>query len=166
MENDKNLGFNAHVSSQEDVKKMYKKIQKISKADQLSIMKREIKLKKLLFCELPPDYPLFRQYNIAPDLMFNNSLALHVVEESNQESVSVEDIYEITESLLLPMSKLPNMILCSNWIKIIRLLNLNRKIDCKYCLRNNYFQKQYVNQFCINFEKIRKALNHHIITNN
>ena len=64
-----------------------------------------MKLKKLLFCELPPDCPLFRQYNIAPDLMFNNLLALHVVEESNQESVSVEDIYEITESLSLPMSK-------------------------------------------------------------
>ena len=56
----KNLGFNAPVSSQEDVKKMYKKIQKLSKEDQLSIMKREIKLTKLLFCELPPDYPLFR----------------------------------------------------------------------------------------------------------
>ena len=84
-------------------------------------MRIKIKLKKLLFSELPPDYLLFGQYNIAPDLMFNNSLALHVVEESNQKSVSVEDIYEITESLLLPMSKLPSMILCSNLIKIIRL---------------------------------------------
>ena len=84
-------------------------------------MRRKIKLRKLLFSELPPDYLLFGQYNIAQDLMFNNSLALHVVEESNQESVSVEDIYEITESLLLPMFKLSNMILCSNWVKIIRL---------------------------------------------
>ena len=49
--------------------------------------------------------------------MFNNSLGLVVVDESNQESVSVEDIYEITESLLLPMSKLPNMILCSTGLK-------------------------------------------------
>ena len=84
-------------------------------------MRRKIKLKKLLFSELPPDNLLFGQYNIASDFMFNNSLALHVVEESNQESVSVEDIYEITESLLLPMFKLSNIILCSNWVKIIRL---------------------------------------------
>ena len=84
-------------------------------------MRIKIKLKILLFSELSPDYLLFGQYNIAPDLMFNNSLALHVVEESNQESVSVEDIYEITESLLLPMFKLSNIILCSNWVKIIRL---------------------------------------------
>ena len=55
-------------------------------------MRRKIKLKKLLFSELPPDYLFFGQYNVAPDLMFNNSLALHVVEESNQKSVSVEDI--------------------------------------------------------------------------
>ena len=77
-------------------------------------MRIKIKLKKLLFFELPPDYLLFGQFNIAPDFMFNNSLSLHVVEESNQESVSVEDIYEITESLLLLISKLPNMILYSN----------------------------------------------------
>ena len=82
LENDKHLGFNAPVSSQEDVK-MYKKVQRLNKEDKLFMMKKEIKLKKLLFCELPPDYPLFRQYNIAPDLMFNNLLALHVVEESN-----------------------------------------------------------------------------------
>ena len=30
--------------------------------------------------------------------MFNNSLALHVVEESNQESISVKNIHEITKS--------------------------------------------------------------------
>ena len=105
LENNKNLGFNAPVSSQEDVKKMFKKIQKLSKEVQLSIMKREIKLKKLLFCELPPDYPLFRQYNIAPNFMFNNLLALHVVEESNQESISVKNIYEITKSLSFPVSE-------------------------------------------------------------
>ena len=37
--------------------------------------------------------------------MFQNLLALHAVEESNQESVSVEDIYNITESLTLPVRK-------------------------------------------------------------
>ena len=68
-------------------------------------MRRKIKLKKLLLSELPPDYLLFGQYNIAPDLMFNNLLALHVVEESNQESISVKNIYEITKSLSFPMSE-------------------------------------------------------------
>ena len=35
--------------------------------------------------------------------MFNNLLALHVVEESNQESISVKNIYEITKSLSFPV---------------------------------------------------------------
>ena len=39
--------------------------------------------------------------------MFQNLLALHAVDESNQESVSVEDIYDITESLTLPVKNLP-----------------------------------------------------------
>ena len=37
--------------------------------------------------------------------MFNNLLALHVVEESNQESISVKNIYEITKSLSFPVSE-------------------------------------------------------------
>ena len=37
--------------------------------------------------------------------MLKNLLALHVAKESNQETISIEDIYDITESLLLPASK-------------------------------------------------------------
>ena len=37
--------------------------------------------------------------------MFHNLLALHTVDESNQESVSVEDIYDITEFLTIPVIK-------------------------------------------------------------
>ena len=105
LENGRQLGFNAPVSSQDDVNKMYNKIQKLSEPDQVAIMRREIKLKKLLFSELPSDYPLFKQYNITAKLMYKNLLALHAVDESNQESISVEDIYMVTESLTLPMGK-------------------------------------------------------------
>lgn len=105
LENGRRLGFNAPVSSQDDVYKMYNKLQKLGEQDQLSIMRREIKFKKLLFSELPSNYPLFKQYNITAKTMFQNLLALHAVEESNQESVSVEDIYNITESLTLPVRK-------------------------------------------------------------
>lgn len=105
LENGRRLGFNAPVSSQEDVNMMYSKIQKLNEQDQLSIMRREIKFKKFFFSELPPDYPLFKQYNITAKLMLQNLLALHVVENNNQESISVEDIYEVTESLILPMAK-------------------------------------------------------------
>lgn len=105
LENGRRLGFNAPVSSQNDVYKMYNKIQKLAEPDQLSIMRREIKFKKLLFSELPANYPLFKQYNITAKHMFQNLLALHAVDESNQESVSVEDIYDITESLTLPVKK-------------------------------------------------------------
>ena len=84
---------------------LYNKIQKLSEQDQLSIMRREIKLKKLLFSDLPTDYPLFKQYNITAKIMYQNLLALHVVEDMNQVSISVEDIYEVTECLTLPMGK-------------------------------------------------------------
>ena len=81
---------------------MFNKIKKLSEQDQLSIMQREVKFKKLLFSELPSDYPLLKQYNVNFKVMFTNLL---VVEENNQVTVSVEDIYEITEHLTLPTSK-------------------------------------------------------------
>lgn len=84
---------------------MYNKIQKLNEQDQLLIMRREVKFKKLLFSELPSDYPLFKQYNITAKLMYQNLLALHVVDKSNQASILVEDIYEVTECLTLPMGK-------------------------------------------------------------
>merc|ERR1711946_42642 len=54
---------------------MFNKIQKLGEHDQLSIMRREIKLKKILFSELPSNYPLFKQYNITANNMFQNLLA-------------------------------------------------------------------------------------------
>ena len=93
------------VYLQDDVYMMFNKIKKLSEQDQLSIMQREVKFKKLLFFELPSDYPLLKQYNVTANIMFTNLLALHVVEENNQVTVSVEDIYEITENLTLPISK-------------------------------------------------------------
>ena len=105
LENGRCLGYNAPVSLQDDVYMMFNKIKKLNEQDQLSIMQREVKFKKLLFFELPSDYPLLKQYNVTANIMFTNLLALHVVEENNQVTVSVEDIYEITENLTLPTSK-------------------------------------------------------------
>ena len=48
-DNGKKFKYNALVSSQEDVNTMYNKIQKLSEQDQQSILRREIKFKKLLF---------------------------------------------------------------------------------------------------------------------
>ena len=92
MENGKRFKYNAPVSSQEDVNKMYNKIQRLSEQDQLSIMRREVKFKKLLFSDLPSDFKLFRQHNISAKIMYQNLLQLHAVDESNQETIFVEDI--------------------------------------------------------------------------
>ena len=98
MDNGRRFKYNSPVSSQEDVNKMYNKIQKLSEQDQLSIMRREVKFKKLLFSDLPSDFKLFRQHNISAKVMYQNLLQLHAVDESNQEIISVEDIYEITDT--------------------------------------------------------------------
>ena len=95
MENGKRFKYNAPVSSQEDVNKMYNKIQRLSEQDQLSIMRREVKFKKLLFSDLPSDFKLFRQHNISAKIMYQNLLQLHAVDESNQETISIEDINQI-----------------------------------------------------------------------
>ena len=62
-------------------------------------MRREIKFKKQTFSELLPDFVLFMQYNISAKQMYQNLLALHSVDACNQGVISVEDIYEITNSL-------------------------------------------------------------------
>ena len=98
-ENGKSFKYNAPVSSQESVNKMYNKIQKLSEQDQLSILRREVKFKKLLFSDLPSTFSLFKQYNISAKVMYQNLLKLHAVDEVNQETISVEDIYEITDTL-------------------------------------------------------------------
>ena len=99
LENGKRFKYDSPVSSQNDVNKLFTRIQKLNEQDQLSIMRREIKFKKLIFSELPSDFVLFKQNNISAKQMYQNSLALHSVVACNQEVISVEDIYEITDSL-------------------------------------------------------------------
>ena len=78
---------------------MYNKIQKLSDQDQQSILRREIKFKKLLFSDLPSNFSLFKQYNIPAKVMYQNLLKFHAVDEVNKETISVEDIYKITDRL-------------------------------------------------------------------
>ena len=91
--------YNAPVSSQEDVNKLYSQIHKHSEQDQLAVMRREIKFKRVVFSELPNDFVLFKQYNISAKQMYQNLLALHSVDAAHQEVVSVEDIFAITDSM-------------------------------------------------------------------
>ena len=104
VENDKKFKYDSPVLSQNDVNKMFTKIQKLNEQDQLSVMRRKIKLKKLIFSDLPSDFILLKQYNNTAKQMFQNLLALHAVDPSNQETITVEDIYEVTDSLsMLPL---------------------------------------------------------------
>ena len=106
IEHGKKFKYNSPVSSIDDVNLLFTKIQKLNEKDQLTIMRREVKLKKLMFLELPADFVLFKQFNISAKNMYENLLGLHSVESCNQEVISVEDIYEITDSLNnLPLGK-------------------------------------------------------------
>ena len=67
--------------------------------NKLSLMRKEIKVKKLIFSELPNDSFLFKQYNISSTKMYQNLLELHAVDSANQETITVEDIYEGTNVL-------------------------------------------------------------------
>ena len=46
-------------SSQAEVKKCYDRIKKLSEQDQLSILRKEVKLKKVMFSEMPSDFVYF-----------------------------------------------------------------------------------------------------------
>ena len=50
--------------------KLYSQIHKHSEQDQLAVMRREIKFKKVVFSELPNDFVLFKQYNISAKQMY------------------------------------------------------------------------------------------------
>ena len=89
----------APLSSQAEVKKCYDRIKKLSEQDQLAILRREVKLKKTLFSEMPSDFVYFKQYNITAKQMYKNLLALHMVDPSDQEIITVEDIYVASESV-------------------------------------------------------------------
>ena len=62
-------------------------------------MRKKFKVKKLVFSELPADFVLFKQNNISASKMYQNLLALYTVNPANQETVSVKDIYEVTDGL-------------------------------------------------------------------
>ena len=51
-----------------------------------------------MFSEMSSDFVYFKQYNITPKQMYENLLTLHTVDPSNQENITVEDIYVASES--------------------------------------------------------------------
>ena len=87
------------MTLQDDVNLMFAKIQKFSEQDKLSLMRKEIKVKNLLFSESPCDFVLFKQYNISFIKMYQNLLGLHAVDSANKKTITVEDIYEVTNVL-------------------------------------------------------------------
>ena len=95
MENGREFKYNAPVSSQEDVNKLFSQIHKHSEQDQLAVMRREIKFKKVVFSELPNDFVLFKQYNISAKQMYQNLLALHSIDAAHQVIVFIKDIFAI-----------------------------------------------------------------------
>ena len=99
MQNGTKHKYIAPLSSQSEVKKCYDRIKKLSEADQLAILRREVKLKKSLFSEMPNDFIYFKQYNITAKQMYENLLALHTVDPSDQEVITVEDVYVASESV-------------------------------------------------------------------
>ena len=99
MQNGTKHKYIAPLSSQSEVKKCYDRIKKLSEADQLAILRREVKLKKSLFSEMPNDFVYFKQYNITAKQMYENLLALHTVDPSDQKVITVEDVYVASESV-------------------------------------------------------------------
>jgi len=55
---------------------MFSRIEMLRKKDKLTIMRGEIKFKKMMFSELPSYFVLFKQQNITAVKMFQNLLAL------------------------------------------------------------------------------------------
>ena len=98
-ENGRKHNYFGPVTLQDDVKLMFAKIQKFSEQDKLSLMRKEIKVKKLIFSELPNDFVLFKQYNISSTKMYQNLLELQAIDSANQETIDVEHIYEGTNVL-------------------------------------------------------------------
>ena len=58
-----------------------------------------------MFSELPSDFVYFKQYNISSKQMYENLLALHSVDQFNQEVITVEDVYEATDLLDSPAAQ-------------------------------------------------------------
>ena len=75
------------------MKKCFDRIKKLSDKDQLSVLRVEVKFKKVMFSEMPSDFVYFKQFNISAKQMYENLLALHAVDPTNQAIITVEDIY-------------------------------------------------------------------------
>ena len=99
VENGRKFKYQAPISSVNEVNKLFNKIQGLNEHDQLAVMRTEIKFKKIVYSDLPNDCILFKQHNITAKQMYQNLLALHSVDACNQEIISVEDIYAITDSM-------------------------------------------------------------------
>ena len=104
-DNGKKHKYDAPLTSQDEVHICYNRIKMLKEQDKLAILRREIKLKKIMFSELPSDFVYFKQYNISSKQMFENLLALHSVDQCNQEVITVEDVYEATDLLDSPAAQ-------------------------------------------------------------
>ena len=54
-------------------------------------------MKKVMFSKMPSDFVYFKQYNITAKHMYENLLALHTVDQKNQDVVT-KDVYIASES--------------------------------------------------------------------
>ena len=79
IENGRQIKYNAPVSSQDNVNMMFTKIQQLLEQDQLILMRKEIKFKKMVFLELSKDFIVFKRCNFSSK-MYQNLLALHAIE--------------------------------------------------------------------------------------
>ena len=77
LENGKKHKYIAPLAFQADVRKCYNRIKKLNEQDQLSILHRNVKFKKVMFSEMPSDFIYFKQYNIIAKQMHENLLGLH-----------------------------------------------------------------------------------------
>ena len=84
--------YMAPLSFQADMRKGFDRIKKLSEKDQLSVLRVEVKFKKVMFSEMPSDFVYFKQFNISAKQMYENLLALHAVDPTNQAIIIVEDI--------------------------------------------------------------------------
>ena len=57
------------------------------------------------FSELLSDFVYFKQCNISSKQMYENLLALHSVDQCNQEFITVDDVYEATNMLDSPTAQ-------------------------------------------------------------
>ena len=54
------------------------------------------RIKKVVFSELPGDFVLFKQCNISAKQTYQKLFALHFVDATDQDVISVKDIYAVT----------------------------------------------------------------------